>query len=89
MLTVLTQTPPFGEAPPPIAVATYAGARQKPCRAPLDDELGSGGPGAWRDQPIGRTTASRLARVSPKLYSKEPRGIVAGSAQAIDEPGTA
>ena len=39
MLTVLTQTPPFGEAPPPIAVATYASARQKLCRAPLDDEL--------------------------------------------------
>jgi hypothetical protein len=29
MLTVLTQTPPFGKGPPPIAVATYAGARQK------------------------------------------------------------
>jgi len=39
MLTVLTQTPPFGETPPPIAVATYASARQKLCRAPLDDEL--------------------------------------------------
>jgi len=27
------------EAPPPIAVATYASARQKLCRAPLDGEL--------------------------------------------------
>jgi hypothetical protein len=62
VLTVLTHTPPFGAAPPPIAVPTFASTRQKLCRAPLDDELGPGGSGAWRDQPPGRGHRATHAR---------------------------